>query len=222
MYALYASNAHQPSCCIVSGEAHPADKFFAPPSPKRVPSVLVRLHARQRNHFSQGYRRLLLRPRGPFATTIAIRRQGSRQGQTKNQDINSSIKPTASPPAPTDFGEPARTREITAPNRNWSPLDPRNRTSTRSALGHPNCARPQTNATSARRKQYVSWICDRVSAIISDSRVIKQNAHNTSHNTRPRYDTQGSKFRQQATLSMTRADARPSDYPLRRASAPHL
>ena len=66
----------------------------------------------------------------------AICHEGSRRGQKIYQDINSRMRSTAPPTAPTYLGEPARTREITASLRNWSPLDPRNRTSTRSAVDH--------------------------------------------------------------------------------------
>ena len=60
--------------------------------------------------------------------------RGTDEGKNKKQDINSSIRSAAPPPASTGLGEPAQPRETTTPLRNCSPLGPRKRTSTRSAV----------------------------------------------------------------------------------------
>ena len=196
-YALYASDAHQPSRCNVSWEAPLADKCVAPPilrECRAYSSARPPANATTSRRVTVAYCFVHmdhLPPPPPYST------RGATEGTNKYQDINSSIRSTAPPPAPTGLDEPARTCEITAPLRNWSPLDPRNRTSMRSALDHcatPKCARPRKKATSARRKQHVSWMRDRVSANTSDARVKNQNdAHNASHNTRPRLREAGIK-----------------------------
>ena len=191
------ADAHRPSRCNVSGEATPADKSVAPPilreckaySSARMPANEIT--SRRATVACCFVYMDHLPPPLPYVT------KESRRGRKQITRHQFEHRSTAPPPAPTGLGEPARTLEITAPLRNWSPLDPRNRTSMRSALDHcatPKCARPRKKATSARRKQHVSWMRDRVSANTSDARVKNQNdAHNASHNTRPRLREAGIK-----------------------------
>ena len=114
---------------------------------------------------------------------------GVDEGGNRYQDINLITRSTAPPPSPSRDAGPLCTRVSTAPFRSWSPFDPRNLTSTWSAVGH--CAAvsrkiAQKNATSARRKQYVSCTRDRGSAKNSEARVKNQmEAQKVSYKTRP-------------------------------------